>query len=179
MYKPNQRRVKVDILATAGWVTGTMHVPIKTCLAAALNRKGQFVSLTDVVTDRCAPRLPFLAVRREAIMAVIPQADELDRVAVVQPGSFHGAVVRCYFAEAVAEGHTQILDGLRVSDFLETNPGFITLSDCDLTTQDGDRRAGATHVIVNTAHVLAVTEIAASGDETEELMGAALALSAR
>jgi hypothetical protein len=178
MYKPNQRRVKVDVLATAGWVTGTMHVPVKTCLAAALNRKGQFIALTDVMTDPCAPRLAFLALRRDAIMLVIPDAEGLDRVATVQPGSHHDALVRCFFASAVAEGHTQVLDGLRVSDFLETNPGFITLTGCDVTTQDGDRRPGTSHVIVNTSHVLAVTEITC-GEETEELTGATLALSAR
>ena len=170
MYKPSQRRVHIDVLATAGWISGTFHVPVKNSLVATLNKKGEFLSLTQVATGEDAPVLDFLALRREAIMLVIPEADDIERHASLPPGHYEHARVRCILADATVEGTIQMLASLRISDFLETNPGFFLLSDASLSLHDGQRHERVPHLIVNTTHVLAVSD--PIGRPVPELVGA-------
>lgn len=163
MYKPNQRTVRVDLLAIAGWVTGTLHVPLMNSLVAYLNKKAEFMALTDVPLDEGAAPLEFLALRRQAIRLVMPDAHDIDQHLGAQPGNFGKARVRCILADASVEGTIQALAGLRVSDFLETSPGFILLSDCSLTSEHGRCEAGIRYLLVNTNHVLAVAELTKGG----------------
>ena len=176
MYKPNQRTVRVDLLAIAGWVTGTLHVPLKSSLAAYLNKNAEFMPLTQVPLDENAPPLEFLALRRQAILLVLPDADDVDQHLGGQTGSFDRSRVRCIFPDASVEGTIQLLAGLRVSDFLETSPGFIVLSDCSLTSEQGRCETGIRHLIVNTTHLLAVAELTKTGSPSRpglEPVGAA------
>jgi hypothetical protein len=175
MYKPQQRRVKVDVMAAAGWVSGVLHVPLKTSLVATLNRKSQFLPLTDVITEKGAPPLDFLAVRRDAMLLVVPEDDDLTRHPAGQPAASAHARVRCLLPDATVEGTTAILPGLRVSDVLETSPGFLLLEDCVLATAEARHPAHLPHVIVNTGHVLAVAELGRkkAAIESGDLVGAA------
>jgi hypothetical protein len=159
MYKPNQRTVRVDLLAIAGWVTGTLHVPLMSSLVAYLNKKAEFMPLTDVPLDEDAPALEFLALRRQAIRLVIPDADDIEQHLGGQTGTFTRFRVRCILADASVEGTIQALASLRVSDFLETSPGFILLSDCSLSSDQGRCETGIRYLVVNTNHVLAVVEL--------------------
>ena len=176
MYKPNQRKIRVEVLAVAGWVSGTFHVAARTTLLAALNRTSEFLPLTDVISDPDAPSISFLAIRRTAMVLVVPGPDELERPAVAQPGSYERLTLQCHLADGTVTGSVHVLSGLRASDFLEACPQFVVLSDCTLDG-DGPPRTWA-QALLNSSHVLAVMEVrkpaADPGDETSrELVGAA------
>jgi len=159
VYKPNQRQVRVDVLAAAGWVTGTLHVPSKSSLVAYMNKKAEFLPLTQVPLDPDAPPLGFLALRRQAILLVMPSMDDSEGHGGSQVGNYVQARLRCLFKEATVMGTAQILGGLRVSDFLETNPGFITLVDCSRVADGGRSEEGIPYLIVNASHMLAVADL--------------------
>ena len=175
MYKPNQRKVRVDVLAVAGWVSGTFHVAARTTLLAALNRTSEFLPLTDVISDPDAPVIGFLAIRRSAIVLVVPGPEELERPAVAQPGTYERLTLQCHLAESTVTGSVPVLSGLRASDFLEACAQFVVLSDCTL---DGDGPARSmSQAILNASHVLAVMEVrtpatAADAEPSRELVGA-------
>ncbi len=159
MYKPHQRQVAVDILTAAGWVSGVMHVPAKTSLTAALNKRTQFVPLTHVNEGESPDSPTFLALRRESIIAVVPREAEKDEHAYVAPGLLDRAGMRCLLADGCVEGTASVLGGQRLSDFLETNAGFVPLCAATVVIGSEDARTGMPLVILNLSHVLAVTEV--------------------
>ena len=155
-YKPSQRRVHVDLLAIAGWISGTLHVPLKNSLLATFNRKSEFLPMTDARPDPCEPPIGFLAMRRSAIVLVVPSDEELERPVSAQLGTHAQLHVRFHLHDAIVEGTVEALASLRISDFLETNPGFIVMSAC--TLEEGGNVKRFPQLLVNAAHVLAVTE---------------------
>ena len=152
MYKPNQRQVEVEMLASAGWVSGTIHVPERSALLAFLNKKAEFMPMHPADGDS-----EFLAMRRQAIILLVPEASDIDDRGSV--GTFQACRIRCLFPEAVVEGTIQVLGGQRMTDFLESNSGFFLLSDCSLSSDDGHAQSGVAHVIVNSQHILAVADL--------------------
>ena len=156
-YKPSQRRVRVDLLAIAGWISGTLHVPFKNSALATFNRKSEFLPMTDASAAPGEPPIHFLAMRRSAIVLAVPSEEELERPVAPQIGTHAHLNVRFHLHDSSVEGTVEALASLRISDFLETNPGFVVMSDCTLD-EGGDVRRFS-QLIVNTAHVLAVTEV--------------------
>jgi hypothetical protein len=174
MYKPNQRRVRIEAMTVAGWVDGTLHVALKTTLLAAVNRDCHFLPLTEVNQGTPASHEDFLALRREAIHLLVPQPDGSDPHAGGLTGQLDAARVKCLLPQATVEGTTPMLGGQRVSDYLETSPGFIALADCELVPAEGERRVRVPCILVNTAHVLGVTEVKTSRTRETEPIGAEL-----
>ena len=156
MYKPSQRQVSVEMLASAGWVTGTIHVPERSALLAFLNKRAEFMPMTEVTGGKPGE---FLAMRRQAVVVLVPDARDVEEHPCVQPGTFEACRVRCLFPAMTVEGTIQVLSGQRMSDFLETNPGFFLLSDCVLASDEGHVQSGIEHVIVNSGHLLAVADL--------------------
>jgi hypothetical protein len=155
MYKPSQRKVEIEMLASAGWVSGTLHVPERSALLAFFNKKSEFMPM-----HAGAPgEQEFLALRRQSLMLVIPDPADIDEHGCVQPGTFETCRIRCLFPGGSVEGTIQILSGQRMSDFLETNPGFFLLSECTLACDDGHAQSGVPHVLVNSQHLLAVSDL--------------------
>ena len=150
--------VRVDLLSIAGWISGTLHVPLRSSMVATLNRRAEFLPLTDATPAPGEPPLAFVALRRSAIMLVLPGPLELERPAIVQPGSHEQLHLRCHLHALTVDGTIEALASLRISDYLETNRGFIALSNC--TIEEGDEVRHLPQVLVNCTHVLAVTEVA-------------------
>jgi hypothetical protein len=167
----------VEVLAVAGWVGAVVHVPAKTSLAATLNKKAEFLALTEVVPEPGADVVPFLAIRRQAILLMVPSAADVDLYSGAQHG-VHGELrITCLLQHASVEGTVRALAGQRVSDFLETNAGFVLLSNCSLTSDQGGDREGLPYVFVNMCHVMGVMESAP--DEVAAVRESRLALAAR
>lgn len=155
-YRPSQRKVHVELLAVPGWLSGIVHVPARTTLAGTFNRRSEFIPLTDATPDPGAQPLEFIAVRRQAIILVVPDAEEAQRGGHAPPGHYEPMHLRCHLHDVTVEGTVEALASLRLSDFLETNAGFITMHDC--TLEDNGRTQRYPLLLVNTRHVLAVTE---------------------
>ena len=75
---PPLRLSSVNLLTDLGWFAGTFHVPGRQSLVDFLAPGSQIVKLTRVRIPNENERLPFIAVRRDAIIVVEPtQGDEL------------------------------------------------------------------------------------------------------
>lgn len=156
MYKPSQRQVQVEMLAAPGWVSGRIHVPERSALLPFLNKKGEYLPMTGLGG---AEGGDFLAMRRQAVILMVPDASDIEAHPFTQPGSFEPCRVRCILPHVTVEGTIQVLGGQRMSDFLETNPGFIQVSDSTLIPDEGAAQSGIPHVMVNAHHLMAVVDL--------------------
>jgi hypothetical protein len=129
---PPLRLSSVNVLTDLGWCAGTFHVPGRQSLVDFLAPGNHIVKLTRVRIPNESERLPFVAVRRDSIIAVEPtQPDEL----VDTPGSggrTSSHRVGCLLPAGVLHGTLEVLVNVRVSDFLRQQPSLAVLHDCIL-----------------------------------------------
>ncbi len=135
MHYPNSpplRQASVNVLTDLGWCAGTFHVPGRQSLVDFLAPGNQIVKLSRVRIPNENERLPFVALRREAVLIVEPtQGDELvDTAGSVGRTSPHR--VGCLLSSGILHGTLDVLVNVRVSDFLRQQPGLAVLHDCAL-----------------------------------------------
>lgn len=116
----------------AGVFDGALHVPQGSSVLEHLNRAPEHLRLAGARFDGDTEVVPFLAVRRDAVLCVMAhRADDVERLA---PRAGDGRVV------AVAgilpgyrfQGSLVLSAGQRVTDFLGTAPAFVAVRDCNL-----------------------------------------------
>ncbi len=126
-YHPPQRAVGAFILSLSHWIRGTFHLPKLHAFEEHLARGRAFFSLTNVVLG--GAKLEFLALRASAAHLVVPEVAErelrLQPVSGVQPRE-----VSCYLEHVAVHGTLELLPGVRTSDFLAHQAGFIMLRAC-------------------------------------------------
>jgi hypothetical protein len=129
---PPLRVSTVNLLTDLGWLAGTFHVPTRQSLADFLAPGNHIVKVTRVRIPNENERLPFVALRRDAILVVEPtQADELvDTLGSGGRTSSHR--VGCLLPTGILHGTIEVLINVRVSDFLRQQPGLAVLQDCAL-----------------------------------------------
>jgi hypothetical protein len=155
-YRPPQRQIEAWILAGTRWLRGTFHVPRLHSFDDHLAKPRPFLLLTGVSLggDRT---LPFLALRRSFVSAVIPLCPE----PLLQLSPRLGAearAVECWLENAVAVGELMVMPGVRVSDFMIHHDGFITLRRAVVTPAPPGQEELVPCVLVNNRSVVAVTE---------------------
>lgn len=127
---PPLRLSSVNVLTDLGWCAGTFHVPARQSLVDFLAPGNHTVKLTRVRIPHETERVPFVALRRDAIIAVEPtQGDEL----VDTPGSGGRTTshrVGCLLSVGMLHGTLEVLVNVRVSDFLRQQPGLAVLHHC-------------------------------------------------
>lgn len=153
-YKIERRGLPVRILGTPGWVSGRLHLPVKARLLDFLDHAGAFVSLTEVQLTR-EQLLPFLALHRNAIFAVVPPLGENGQVP--QESSPHQ--ISMLIGHHVIRGQLRTLPGVRISDFLLHHHGFVRVEDASVREQHGDHLEEHFPVLmVNCERVVGVAE---------------------
>ncbi len=159
---PPLRRSTVNVLTDLGWVAGIFHVPGHQSLVDFLAPGNHIVKLTRVRIPNESERIPFIAVRRDSIIAIEPtQGDEL----VETPGSSGRTPplrVGCLLSVGILHGTLEVLVNVRVSDFLRQQPGFAVLHDCVVVSygqslESSDARKLRV-VLVNLGRVTGVAE---------------------
>ena len=129
---PPLRLSSVNLLTDLGWCAGTFHVPGRQSLVDFLAPGNHIVKLTRARIPNESERLPFVAFRRDSIIAVEPtQSDEL----VDTPGSggrTSSHRVGCLLPAGVLHGTLEVLVNVRVSDFLRQQPSLAVLHECVL-----------------------------------------------
>ena len=144
---------------SAGWLTGTLHVPVDIPLLSFLNRPDDFLTLTEVQLPWQRNPLPFLALQRNATLLVIPEVDEVE-------GATEGPVshqVSCLLQGGVVMGTLRLPHDERVSDRLTRRQRFFVLRDCTVgidANADGDRQTieGTPAAILNGSRLVGVAE---------------------
>jgi len=159
---PPLRLASVNVLTDLGWCAGTFHVPGRQSLVDFLAPGSHIVKFTRVRVPQESERVPFVAVRRDAILVVEPtQADEL----VDTPGSggrTSSHRVACLLPVGMLHGTLEVLVNVRVSDFLRQQPGLAVLHDCALVPYgqppDSSQARRLRIALVNLGRVVGVAE---------------------
>jgi hypothetical protein len=155
-YRPPQRAVAAFILSLDHWIRATFHLPKLHAFEEHLARGRSFFALTNVSLGR-GTVLEFLALRVSAAHLVVPEVAERE-LRVPPAGGTRPRDVSCYLEHVAVHGTLELLPGVRTSDFLAHQEGFITLRACRIVPPLAGRPEPLPVVFVNAVAILAVAE---------------------
>jgi hypothetical protein len=122
------RLVAARILTPAGWIVGKMHVAADWRMINFMNNVPDFFSLADVIIEGRPKVVPLFSLHRAAIQFVVVETQpekELDaglRNQVEHP-------ISCLLQNGSLSGVISVLRGVRLSDHLSRQKGFVILKD--------------------------------------------------
>jgi len=163
-YHPPQRTCTARILTPAGWVEGTIHLPIKAALLDHLEHTREFISMTEVRHAVSFEVVPFFALRRAAAMFVVPDEAEARGAADhhdARPTREH--TLDCLLPGGHITGVIEVPMRMRVSDQLMHGAPLLVVKKAHARMRDPwrgemvDLRADV--MFVNTQHVVGVSEV--------------------
>lgn len=159
--RPELRLVPVRVLTSAGWITGTLHVPRAMPLLDFLEDERRFVSLSGVKLPIGA-ELPFFALAKSAIVLLQPTPEELVEAVTRTSGRSRLHQVSCLFEGGLVMGTLALPSDRRVSDELLASKGFVVLGHCTIGV-DAPAKApvmeAGLHVLVHAPRLIGVTEM--------------------
>jgi hypothetical protein len=124
---PPLRKVTANVLTELGWLHGTFNTPLRQTLVDFLAPGVQVIKFTRVQLPHGGGVIPFVALRREAIMLIEPTfGDEM----IETPGSVGRTTPRdvtCLLGVGQVKGMLEVLVNVRVSDFLRQQANLIVI----------------------------------------------------
>ena len=118
-------------MVDGGWIRGSICLPPARSLTDYLNVGESFLKLRDVRTPQGAT-FPFLGVRTDRVMVVVPEARDVRVTNDNQVGQFASRRVTFLMPDGEIEGTLEILAAIRVSDHLNRALHFSAIRDCSL-----------------------------------------------
>jgi hypothetical protein len=139
------QRLDCRIYTLAGWVTGTLLLTANALLVEYLNRADPVLRLADAAIPGQTARHPLFLLERTSVIAVVAgdQGLEIERRLVSSRPSVEHRVSWLLQGGGVVEGALDMLQGVRMDEYLAHRTGFVSLHDCTLFLPDG---AGGTTV---------------------------------
>jgi hypothetical protein len=164
---PRLRKVSANMLTDLGWLFGVFNLPPHQSLIDFPAPGVQVIKFTNVRLPSVAERVPFVALRREAVRLIEPTLnDEM----VEAPGSIGRSLpheVACLLPEGRLQGTLEVLVNVRVSDYLRQQANLIVMRRCVLAAYgeslDSPKARQLSTVVVNLAAAVGVAEWEASG----------------
>jgi hypothetical protein len=127
---PPLRKVTANVLTNLGWLHGTFHLPPHQSLVDFLAPGVDVIKFTRVQLPQTTELIPFVALRREAVMLIEPTlGDDLVETAG-SVGRTSPRDVICLLAAGQLRGTLEVLVNVRVSDFLRQQASLIVLRRC-------------------------------------------------
>lgn len=136
-YHAAQRAIACRILTFAGWLGGTLHLPVRATLLDFLNRGEALFRLTDVSLPGSARRHPFFGLERSAVVLVAPDAPGELAGGLGGPSSSGHAVSWLLASGAIVDGTLDVTEHVRVSDHLLHHPGFLGMRGATVFSPSG------------------------------------------
>lgn len=163
---PALRQVTAEVLTPVGWMNGTFRVPPHQPFLdfLTLGTLGvQILKFTRVRVPNEPDPVPFVALRRESVILVVPSLSK-DLIETRDEGGFTRArEVACLLPGGVLRGTLDVLANIRLSDDLERRAHLIVLRRCMLAPYGGtlnDPAARALPIaIVNLSQAVGVSEM--------------------
>ena len=152
------RHVRVKLLTDRGWIEGTLRLPQAARLVDWLNHGGRFLTLTDVTVQGAT--IPYLSLRRSAVRIAAPLVPE-DVSSYTTGGAPTPRAVWCMLADGSVRGVLDVLEHIRVSDFLAHHSGFVGLRDVHVRRLDAagdEEHTGLSGALVLLDAILGVAE---------------------
>ena len=163
---PRLRQVTAEVLTPVGWMNGTFRVPPQQPFLdfLTLGTLGvQILKFTRVRVPNEPDPVPFVALRRESVILVVPSLSK-DLIEASDEGGFTRArEVACLLPVGVLRGTLDVLANIRLSYDLERRAHLIVLRRCMLAPYGGtlnDPAARALPIaIVNLSQAVGVSEM--------------------
>lgn len=128
--------IPLRILTESGWLSGSYLKPAQRLLSDALNQGGETVVLTNAFIPGADDEVPFLSVRRDRMLLIMP--DEVEG-----PAPHSGLLVVTTPRKVLMLAGLSSIDGtiavppnLRVTDYFARNHGFVEVRDLRLTVRN-------------------------------------------
>lgn len=128
--------VSLRVLTESGWLSGSFLIAVNRRLVDTLNAGGDTIVLTNAFVPGGDTDLPFLGVRRDKMILVMP--DEVETPSQ-HSGMFVATTARSVVmlaGLASVSGVVDVPQNLRVSDYFARNRGFINVRECRLTVRN-------------------------------------------
>jgi hypothetical protein len=155
------RRVPIDALTALGWLNGTLHVPSHLVLSEFLALGSHPLKLTEAQVPNEPDRLPFVALRRDALVIVTPGLAE-EGEGTEASDYTTDLQVACLLPMGLLRGTLRVIYNLRLSDHLQQTGHLLTLNRCLLAPYGGTANSpgarGLHQAIVNLNHALGISE---------------------
>jgi len=168
---------RTTIHTTAYRLDGTIYTPPGASIAEALNASKEFLAVTDAVMyahprssldedqalvtevteGTLTAEIPFIALRREAIVAVIEGYFQVGKRTIPPGREIRRSTMN--FPRFTVRGGLELPTNSRVIDWLSAGKSFIALRDVRLTWY-GEKEPFGSHsyVTINRDHIVSVTD---------------------
>ena len=148
-YRPQLREARIRFHTTFGWIDGTVHIPMQHALLHFVNRQvdrskyidegGQYLKVTAAHFAAQDSLVPFLALRRDSVSLIVP-SDPEEKVASAEPGHHVAHVATFLLPSVFVRGTIKLPANIRLSDYLQTNRGFLCIREATVVlNQQGNR----------------------------------------
>ena len=128
-YRPELREVFAQCWSDGTWLSGGICLPVRRGLVEHLNQKDPFLKFRNVALSHKKDPFPFLALRLSSVGMIVPSEHE---AAAVATGAMASHPITCLMPGAMLTGTMEILQNLRVSDYLMRHSGFFPVHDCTI-----------------------------------------------
>lgn len=151
------------ILTQAGWIVGKLHVTEGWRLVNFMNNVQEFFSLADVILEGRPKVIPLFTLHRSAIQFVVVEDDEPLEPDPAPRNQIEHAI-QCLLQNGTLYGRVEIMRGVRLSDHLSRNGGFMLVRDAHFQLRNPwedrviDHREAA--VLLNPHAVVGVSDAA-------------------
>jgi hypothetical protein len=164
--------VSLRILTDSGWLSGMYLKLASRQLADSLNQGGDTVVLTNAFVPSGENEIPFLSVRRDKMVLIMPDEIEAPNQ---ESGIFVAATPRkvvMLAGLASIAGTISVPSNLRVTDYFSRNHGFIVVTKLRLTVRNpegGDQwTRDLEQILVRGDSMVAVSEVESSPTKTSQ-----------
>ena len=160
-YKPPQRDIDCTVMTTAGLITAQVAVAEKGTVLEQLDSVPEFYKLTNASIVGVETTVDFLALQRDSVVFWVPKGEPDDRLHQPIKPAQRGRVYVLFRGGAIA-GDLVWREGVRLSDFVTRQNGYIVLRDCTIAlghvrTEAPDVRKTRA-VVMNVNHIVGISD---------------------
>lgn len=123
------RQVPARIFTQAGWIVGKMHVAAEWRMINFINNVPEFFSLADVILEGRPKVLSLFTLQRSAILFIVVETEPEKEINAAGGRNLIEHPISCLLANGVLHGIISAPQGIRLSDFLSRQKGFIQVKD--------------------------------------------------
>jgi hypothetical protein len=144
-----------------GLIQGTLHVPTLRDPQAFLDGCGDILRLTDVRLRGTNEAFPFLAFQKSAVLLILPMGETYGQD--LDPSRVPGLEVTCLLTRGRVHGELDVPAGMRTSDFLQRNRGFLELRNGRIgpgfrVNADSVGEVAMGRILVNAHNLIGITD---------------------
>lgn len=155
------RLVPARIFTQAGWIVGKLHVAAEWRMINYINNAPDFFALADVILEGRPKVIPLFTLQRGAILFIVVETPPEKEIESGMRNQIEHAI-SCLLANGVLHGVISAPQGVRLSDYLSRQKGFVLVKDVRFQLRNPWEKRMIDHeeplVLLNPHSVVGVSE---------------------